>query len=60
MTEPEPLVYLLSEVAEHCRVSISTVREWRYSGALRCIQLPGGSLRVHRDELRRILTEREN
>ena len=52
----EPLVYTLPEVAEHCKVSLSTVRNWRYAGTLRCIQLPGGSLRVHRDELRRILT----
>ena len=55
----EPLVYTLPEVAAHCKVSISTVRNWRYKGTLQCIQLPGGSLRVHRDELRRILTPNE-
>lgn len=50
----------LAEVAEHLRVSRSTVARWRAEGRLRCTS-PAGSSRVlvRRTEVERLLTEGE-
>lgn len=47
----------MPEVAEACRVHVATVRNWARDGRINAIRLPGGTLRVTRAELERILTE---
>lgn len=49
-------VYTIQEVAEMLRVSVSTVRGWRYTGQIQVVQLPGGSLRVTETEVERIMS----
>lgn len=46
----------IPEVAGLLRVSVATVREWRYRGKIQVVQLPGGSLRVTQEELDRLVS----
>lgn len=47
-------VFTLPEVARILRVSVPTLRNWRYQGKMQCVRLPGGQLRVMRAELERL------
>jgi excisionase family DNA binding protein len=42
------------EVAELCRVHVSTVRRWIAQRQLQAIRLPGGSYRIPADEVSRL------
>ena len=43
------------EVAQLLRVSESTVRGWRAGGKIKMIQLPGGTLRIPKEEVERLV-----
>lgn len=45
----------LPEVAEMLHVSVATLRYWRKHGKMRCVRLPGGTLRVMREEVERVM-----
>ena len=49
-----PNLMKLSDVAQACAVSTRTVRDWSRRGLIRTVRLPGGHLRVHVDEARRL------
>ncbi len=44
----------LPEVAAECGVTVDTVRNWHRAGRITLVRLPGGSLRMTREELDRI------
>lgn len=54
MSDLRPLL-TLPEVAKQLRVSVSTLRAWRSQGKFSVIKLPSGTVRVHPDELDRIV-----
>lgn len=50
-------ILTLWEVADYCRVSIHTVREWRRKGLLQVYKLPTGTIRVKREDVEALFTE---
>ena len=48
------LDYTPDEVANLCRVHVSTVRRWIGHGKVRAIRLPGGSYRIPKTEFDRL------
>lgn len=53
----EKPAYLLTvrEVAETCRCKEATVRKWVRRGKLPAVALPGGDLRIHQEDLTRLV-----
>ena len=50
-------VMTLQDVADYCRVSIHTVRDWRRKGTLPVYKLPTGSIRVKREDVDALFTD---
>ena len=46
--------YKAEELANLCRVHVSTVRRWINKGSLTAIRLPGGYYRISAEEVRRL------
>lgn len=46
--------YTPEEVAELCRVHVSTVRRWIAQGQVEAIRLPGGTYRIRAEEVSRL------
>ena len=46
-----------AEVARAVGVSDRTVKNWAEVGKLKIVRLPGGHIRIHESELRRLLGE---
>ena len=46
--------FTAEELAELCKVHVSTVRRWIAAGRLRAIRLPGGNYRIPEAEVKRV------
>jgi excisionase family DNA binding protein len=58
---PESPLLTVDQICDELHISRSTFYDWRSKGkAPKCIVLPNGSLRVHRDELARWLRGRSD
>ena len=58
---PESPLLTVDQICGELHISRSTFYDWRSKGkAPKCIVLPNGSLRVHRDELARWLSGRSD
>lgn len=52
-------LYTLPQVAQMLQVSVPTLRAWQQRGRLNVVRLPGGTIRVHEDELKRLMMPAE-
>lgn len=54
---PSPRFLTTGEVADHCQVSLPTVKHWIRRGRLRAFKTPGGHTRIELEEFQRFLQQ---